>query len=119
MTLIDFVFEVDALFERSNSRRSSVKLDNVDFTPNIPQPRYVTQESPPTSPTPSQMLPDELNQLMIIDSVEPFQIDKDLAKSCIFQNMTKIENGFSLPNLPLKLDMSLGKNGISVRKEIG
>ena len=25
-----------------SSQRSSVKLDNVDFTPNIPQPRYVT-----------------------------------------------------------------------------
>ena len=45
----------------NNSRRSSIKLDNVDFTPNIPQPRYVTQESPPTSPTHSQMMPEEPN----------------------------------------------------------
>ena len=44
-----------------NSRRTSVKLDNVDFTPNIPQPRYVTQESPPTSPTLSQMMSNEPN----------------------------------------------------------
>ena len=43
-------------------------------------PRYVEQESsPPTSPTPSQMLPpNEPHQLMVIDDVtEPFQIDKE------------------------------------------
>ena len=63
-----------------NSRRPSVKLDNVDFSPIIPYPRYVKQESsPPTSPTPSQMLPpNEPHQLMVIDDVtEPFQIDKE------------------------------------------
>ena len=60
-----------------NSRKSSVKLDSVDFTPNIPHLRCVTQESPLTSPTPSQMLSDEPNQLMVIDSTEPFQIDKE------------------------------------------
>ena len=38
--------------------RTFVKLENVDFTPNIPQPRYVTQESLPTSPTYSQMIPE-------------------------------------------------------------
>ena len=63
-----------------NSRKPSVKLDNVDFKPNIPHPRYVMQESsPPTSPTPSQMLPpDEPHQLMVIDEVtKPFQINKE------------------------------------------
>ena len=63
-----------------DSRRPPVKLDNVDFAPNIPYPRYVKQEfSPPTSPTPSQMLPpDEPHQLMVIDDItKPFQIDKD------------------------------------------
>ena len=63
-----------------NSRRPSVKLDNVDFSPIIPYPRYVKQESsPPTSPTPSQMLPpNEPHQLMVIDDVtKPFQIDKE------------------------------------------
>ena len=59
------------------SRKSFIKLDNVDFTPNIPHHRYITQDSPPTSPTPSQMLPDKPNQLMVIDSTEPFQIDKE------------------------------------------
>ena len=63
-----------------NSQRLLVKLDNVDFRPNIPHPRYVMQDaSPPTLPTPSQMLlPDEPHQLMVIDEVtKPFQIDKE------------------------------------------
>ena len=59
-----------------NSRRSSIKLDNVDFTPNIPHPRYITQESPPTSPTHSQMMHDEPNQLMVIESSGTFKTDK-------------------------------------------
>ena len=59
-----------------NSRRSSIKLDNVDFTPNIPHPRYITQESPPTCPTRSQIMHDEPNQLMVIESSGPFKIDK-------------------------------------------
>ena len=64
-------------FFEMSSWKSSVKLDNVDFTLNIPYPRYVTQESLPTSPTLSQMMPEVPNQLMVIDSMEPLQKDKD------------------------------------------
>ena len=47
----------------------------MDFSPNTSQPRCVTKESPPTSPTHYQMMPDEPNQLMVIESLEPFKID--------------------------------------------
>ena len=63
-----------------NFRRSSVKLNNVDFTPNIPQPRYVIHESPSTSPTLSQMMPDKLNQLMVTDRIEPLKNKEYLSK---------------------------------------
>lgn len=64
-------------FFEMSSRKSSVKLDNVDFTLNIPYPRYVTHESAPTSPTLSQMMLEEPNQLMVINNMEPFQKDED------------------------------------------
>ena len=47
----------------------------MDFYPNTLQPRCVTKESPPTSPTHYQMMLDEPNQLMVIESLEPFEID--------------------------------------------
>ena len=42
-----------------------------------------------------------------------------LGKKYIFQNMIKRENGFSLPNSPLKLEQPSNKNGTNVWKEIG
>ena len=64
------------------------------------------------------MPPEEPHQLMVIDDVtEPFKINKEyLSKSCTFQSIEKKENGFSLQNLPPKLDMSLGMHGINVWK---
>ena len=38
------------------------------FTANIPHLTYVTQQSTPTSLTPSQMLQDEPNQLIVINN---------------------------------------------------
>lgn len=55
----------------------SVKLEEVGFTPNILQPRYVNQESPVSFPTPSQMMDNEPKQLLMIKIQEPFEIDKE------------------------------------------
>ena len=79
------------------------------------------QESPLTSPTTSQMLPpNEPHQLMVIESIEPFQIDKEyLSKEMHLPKHDQKRKWFSLPNSPPKLDTCLGMNGISVWKEIG
>ncbi|KAL6338889.1 hypothetical protein AAG906_024040 [Vitis piasezkii] len=78
-----------------NSRRPFVKLDNIDFRLNIPHPRYVMQESsPPTSPTPSQMLPpNEPHQLMEKDP----QINRIVHK---FKQQTRTRNYYPKPTLP-------------------
>ncbi|KAL6342400.1 hypothetical protein AAG906_009073 [Vitis piasezkii] len=71
-----------------DSRRPTVKLDNVDFAPNVPYPRYVKQESsPPTSPTPSQIKIAQLDlsnkasssntkSINVIEEITPENVDE-------------------------------------------
>ena len=86
---------------RTPSRRSNVqsnfqlRLEEIDFSPTIPDLKYKTQEENLSniSPTHSQMMsPDELTQLMMMTEI--FEIDKKYirkwAKSEKYKNKAKL-----------------------------
>ena len=54
-----YSFTQDFMFARSST--SNANLNGVNFTPKIPIPVYQQQESPPVSPTHSDMYPNQVN----------------------------------------------------------
>ena len=75
-----YSFNQDFMFTRSST--SNTNLNGVDFTPKIPIPVYQQQESPPMSPTHSDMYPNV--EWIKSNYFSPYKIFITIIKSTLF-----------------------------------